>query len=65
MFPEARFEQRAQGVHVVDLRESPWSCLCLLRSTAWVKAGIEGEFLSLDAAFRFCKYISYALVDLK
>lgn len=27
MFPEARFEQGAPGVHLVELRERPWSCL--------------------------------------
>lgn len=53
MFPEARFEQRAQGVRLVELRERWWLFLCLLRGTAWLKAGVEGEFLTLDVALLF------------
>lgn len=64
MLPEARFKQRAQGVHLGELKER-WSRLCLLRGTAWVKAGIGGEFLNLDVAFQFYKYVSYASVSLK
>lgn len=53
MFPEARFEQRAQGVRLMELRERWWPFLCLLRGTAWLRADVEGEFLTLDVALLF------------
>lgn len=53
MFPEAQFEQRAQGVRLVELRKRWWPFLCLLRGTAWLKGGVEGEFLTSDVAFQF------------
>jgi hypothetical protein len=57
MFPEAQFEQRVQGVHLGEPRGRRCSRLCVLRGTAWVTAGVEGEFLNLYVAFQLYKYV--------